>query len=519
MAFDVGSVVAHVKADVTDFKNGINSAKEQVGGLGNTMNGVANTIKTGFLVASAAAAAGMVLIGKSALQAAGDFEQTKIAFETMLGSTSKAAKLITDLQTFAKKTPFNLVELQETTKRLLAYGVEADNVIGTLTTLGNIASGVGRDKMPQLTLAFGQVKAVGHLTGMELRQFSETGVPLLGILADNFKVTTAEMQDMISAGEIGFPAVQTALESLGGEGGKWGDLMDKQSKTMQGSLSNLQDAWTQLLVILGTFFIPVATEVIQTLTNFLGPLVSIIQTSTSWQEALTKMGFDTQQFQTVVDAVIKWFNDTAMPAIQIFLNWWSANWQMVALQFKGIWDIIAGIVRIGWAIIYGIISAGLEILAGDWRGAWTRIKEAAGMAWEGIKGIFNGIIEFLGGWGGQLYNEMTKPFRDAWNTIQDLMKKIKGAIDPNQRHSPSMVDRVKKGVKDLNDAWGQIEFSASITKESAAVSVSNAGPSTQVNSIQVNLEGAMISDEGGAQRMAEIVGDNIIKRLQANVRF
>lgn len=363
MAFDVGSVIAHVKADVTDFKKGINDAQEQVGGLGNTMNGIANTIKTGLVVASAAAAAGVAMIGKSALQAAADFEQTTISFEVMLGSASKAKKLLEELQTFAKKTPFNLVELQEATKRLLAYGVEGDKMIDTLGVLGNIASGVGREKLPQLILAFGQVKAATKLTGMELRQFSEAGVPILQALVDqankaggswqtvggaakkakvdisemndklaiakqrlkeaqesgkskqstlmslsntvqNYsqkiseastatagaskvwvtsKVTAAEMIEKISDGEITFAQVQSALSGMTGEGGKFFNMMERQSQTFSGIMSNLQDSWHQLLVVMGTLFLPVATDVLNAITSLTTNILNIVQTSRTWQ--------------------------------------------------------------------------------------------------------------------------------------------------------------------------------------------------------------------------------------------
>jgi len=94
---------------------------------------------------------------------------------------------------FAKKTPFTLQGLENETKKLLAYGISQKEVMADLKVLGDIAAGVGMDKLPNLTLAYGQVRAAGRLTGMELRQFTEAGVPLLEELS---KVTGMAVQDM-----------------------------------------------------------------------------------------------------------------------------------------------------------------------------------------------------------------------------------------------------------------------------------------------------------------------------------
>ena len=196
------------------------------------------------LTAAASAAGGFAML---AIKAAADAEQTKVAFETMLGSAEKADEFIRDLVSFAAKTPFTLKGLEQSAKQLLAYGFAQNEVLPNLKALGDIAAGVGMDKLPQLTLAFGQVKAATRLTGMELRQFTEAGVPLLQALADQLGKTPAAIQEMVSAGQIGFPMVQKALQDMTGEGGKFADLMEKQSKTLGGMWSNLSDAWDVFL--------------------------------------------------------------------------------------------------------------------------------------------------------------------------------------------------------------------------------------------------------------------------------
>ena len=180
-------------------------------------------------------------IGLYSIKTAGDFEQWNIAFETMLGSKEKATSLMNQLITLSKSTPFNTKEVVELSKQLLAMGIEASNIIPTMTNLGNIASGVGKDKLGQLTLAFGQVRAAGHLTGMELRQFTEAGVPLIEELAKKFNKSTGAIQEMVHAGKVGFDDVNQALSNMTNGQGKFANLMERQSKSFLGVWSNLKD--------------------------------------------------------------------------------------------------------------------------------------------------------------------------------------------------------------------------------------------------------------------------------------
>lgn len=178
-----------------------------------------------------------------AIKSAAEFEQNRIAFDTMLGSAEAGSKMLKKLSDFAQATPFTLPDVVQGAKQLLAYNIEAEKVIPTFKALGNIAAGVGKDKLPQLVLAFGQVRAAGKLTGMELRQFTEAGVPLLDLLAKQSGKTAAEIKESMENGAaISFAEVEKAIFSASQKGGKFFNLLDKQSKTFGGTVSNLQDA-------------------------------------------------------------------------------------------------------------------------------------------------------------------------------------------------------------------------------------------------------------------------------------
>lgn len=192
-------------------------------------------------------------LGKETLQTGKNFEQWRVAFDTMLGSSNKARKMLSDLSDFAAETPFDLPQVVEGAKSLLAYSIEAKKIIPTFEALGNIASGVGTHKLPQLTLAFGQVRAAGKLTGQELRQFTEAGVPLLEVLAKQSGKTAAEIKkDMEDGAAPSFEEVEKAIFSMSKKGGKFFNLMRKQSKTLGGTMSNIRDQTKRLqLAFLG----------------------------------------------------------------------------------------------------------------------------------------------------------------------------------------------------------------------------------------------------------------------------
>ena len=95
------------------------------------------------------------------LKAAGDFEQVEIAFETMLGSAEKAKDLLKDITQFAAKSPFSLKGIVASSKSLLAFKFSQEEIIKTMTNLGNIAAGIGRDKLPTLVRAYGKIRVKG----------------------------------------------------------------------------------------------------------------------------------------------------------------------------------------------------------------------------------------------------------------------------------------------------------------------------------------------------------------------
>lgn len=198
-----------------------------------------------WMIASVVSVGVFSALAKEVVTLADNLEQANIAFTTMLDSEEKAIAMLQDLSEFAKKTPFELTDVRQNAKQLLAMGVSAENIIPTLKALWDAAAGTGAD-MTRLAMNYGQVITQGHLTGRELRDFLVNGIPLLDELAKNAGKSKEEIQNMISAGEISANDVTKAFETMTSAGGRFEDLMYKQSSTLTGLWSNFQDQLAQM---------------------------------------------------------------------------------------------------------------------------------------------------------------------------------------------------------------------------------------------------------------------------------
>mgnify|MGYP005869320579 CR=1 FL=1 len=171
----------------------------------------------------------------------GEFQQLEIAFKTMLGSAGQADALMSQLIKTAAITPFGMTDIAQAAKQLIAYGVAADEVNDTLIRLGDIAAGLSIP-INDLAYLYGTTMVQGRLYTQDLNQFLGRGIPLMEELAKQFGVAENQVKQLVEDGKVGFPEVQKAIENLTNEGSKFGGLMEAQSKTITGQISNIEDA-------------------------------------------------------------------------------------------------------------------------------------------------------------------------------------------------------------------------------------------------------------------------------------
>lgn len=220
------------------------TAKQEGNEIDNAMKSIGKSIAAVFAVSKLKDFAKQVAVVR------GEFQQLEIAFQTMLGSKAEADKLMSQLIQTAVITPFNMSDVANSAKQLLAYGVEADKVNETLIRLGDIAAGLSIP-INDLAYLYGTTMVQGRMYTQDLNQFLGRGIPLTEELAKQFGVTKNKVKSLVEEGKVGFPEVEKAIISLTSEGGKFGGLMEAQSQSITGQISNIEDQIEQMFNEIG----------------------------------------------------------------------------------------------------------------------------------------------------------------------------------------------------------------------------------------------------------------------------
>lgn len=237
--FNIVGDASGFKKAVADAKAGVSDAKRQIESEGQAMSDVFNKIgKTIGAVFTATMAKELVT---NIARVRGEFQQLEASFRTMLGSADKANALMSQITQTAAITPFGLQEVANGAKQLLAYGVASEKVNETLIRLGDISAGLSIP-LNDLVYLYGTTMTQGRLFTQDFRQFQGRGIPIAEELAKQFGVVKAEVGALVTAGRVGFPEIEKAIVSMTSEGGKFAGLMEAQSKTITGQISNLEDS-------------------------------------------------------------------------------------------------------------------------------------------------------------------------------------------------------------------------------------------------------------------------------------
>ena len=237
--FDITGDNSNFLRRLREVENGVKNTSKQIeqSGLGieelfNRMTRAAAAFGAGFTAKE--------LISNIA-QVRGEFQQLEVAFKTMLGSEDKANALMQQLVKTAATTPFDLQGVVNGAKQLLAYGENVENVNDDLIRLGNIAAGFSQP-LGDIVYLYGTTMTQGRLYTADLNQFTGRGIPMIRELAKVFGVAEGEVKSLVEAGKVGFPEVQKVIQNLTNEGGMFYNLMQEQSKTITGQISNIEDA-------------------------------------------------------------------------------------------------------------------------------------------------------------------------------------------------------------------------------------------------------------------------------------
>lgn len=192
----------------------------------------------------------------SLVEVTGQYEAQRTALRAILQDEAGTDKLLAQFQELALVSPYTFQSLTGYAKQLAAVGVPLDEIYDTTKRLADVSSGVGVD-LSRIILAYGQVRSASFLKGSELRQFTEAGIPLLEMLAEQFTkiegkaVSVGDVYDKISARQVPFEMVAQAFRTMTDEGGKFYNMQEVLAETVQGKVSNLKDAYEKMLYTIG----------------------------------------------------------------------------------------------------------------------------------------------------------------------------------------------------------------------------------------------------------------------------
>ena len=205
-----------------------------------------------------------------------ELERTTKQLATVTGSLETAKGILGELQVINKQSPFSFIELADTAKRLSAFGIETGELVGTTERLGKAAAATGA-RVNELSLAYGQVAAKGKLQTEELYQFQERGIPLLDELAKGYGKTKGEVQDLISKGLVGFPAVEQAVKNLTTGNGKFAKSFENTADTLDAKLSNAIDSLGRAAAAFGELLKPTVIEALKSAEGLLTDITGFLK--------------------------------------------------------------------------------------------------------------------------------------------------------------------------------------------------------------------------------------------------
>lgn len=485
-------------------------ASSKIKTVESSFSSIQQTAGASALAFGAIGAAGTLAV-KGMMDASIQAEQTKVAFEVMMGSAEGADKMIRDLTTFAINTPFELAGIKENAKLLMNFGLAAQDVLPTLQMLGDVSGG-DKMRMDSLTLAFAQVSAAGKLSGQDLLQMVNAGFNPLQIMSEKTGKSMSALRDEMSKGKITFEQVKKAFQDVTGEGGKFHDMMIKQSKTLGGLISNVSDSIGQMAIKMGDALLPQAKEVaiwfnqiisavgnmdpellgligrtVAVATGFalvaaavlglvamLNPVTIAVGLITAAVAALY-MAWETNfgGIKDLTGKMVQWITDHWQQISAITTETWNAILAFFKDTLDKIWKAIGPVVSDMWTTFqewwdkiqklwekYGgtitmVFKAWIAVLQTAWNVFWTAFSTIFQAAWAYFKGIISIALDLLNGEWGAAWNDMLTMFSGIWDAIQ---RNLGGYLDAiGKKLSEWWGDIVKwldeKFGKPLTAAW------------------------------------------------------------------
>lgn len=451
----------------------------------------------------------LISAGVGAVTALGaQAEQTSVAFTTLVGSEEKAAGILKEINDFAAKTPYGNLDLTDNAKTMLNFGVQADKVNGYLRQLGDIASG-DKNKLGSLSLVFGQVASAGKMSGQDLLQFINAGFNPLKELEKMTGKTYAELQDMMSKGQIGFDAVAAAINHATSAGGAFEGMSDKLSQTISGKFSTLVGNIQQAAVDMFNEIKPIVNDIMDLFLAIVPPIASAIRGIFS-------------VIAGVIGFIVNWKTELGLLAAVVAVGTIAFSAHAIAI---GAVAAIQGVVTIAtnaWTAAQLLLNAALKdnpigivitVIAALVAGVVYCWNKFAGFRafiltmWNTMKGFGNIIKDYvidrlktlmsgIGKIGEAFAKLFNGDFKGAWNSAVDGVKDITGITSAEK--ALKSTKKLAEGVAAEYDKNYRIESQKQQQKDTKKeASIATPGTKGSAGKVTFNAASGGKSGKGG----------------------
>lgn len=503
--FDTIVETAKVVSGFRDIQNAVHQTAERVEKDGKSIDDVISNIQNSMNIAIGGWSIGKFV--NQMMQVRGQFQQTEMAFKTMLQSEEKADALMKQLIRTAAVTPFGVEDVTEGAKQLLAFNVAAEDVNKTLIGLGDVAAGMGLN-LKDLVMLYGTTIAKGKMDTMDLYQFLNRCIPIADEIAKvmGLDVTNAinEVQKQIKAGKVTSDIFIQAMQSMTAEGSKFGGLMEAQSKTITGQISNIKDAIEQMFNELGKS----QEGVINTGLGIVSTLVENWETvGKAVMVAVTAYG----AYKAVVITL------AAIEKARIALNTAVRFIELAkavsnATQAMRVFNLACKTNILGF-VVGTVLSAivALKLFGNSAEDAATKTSKFTESANEASSKV-ESLISIL-----KTAKEGSKVYKDTIKELSNIYDNYGIAIDKIKEDESNLVDVKQQEIDKSKELVEQIKLEATERNRANAISKANEDYNNRIDSAQQALLGKLkdygTSSSGIAVGIQNIVSDSVIKQF------
>nr|DAH11254.1 MAG TPA: tail tape measure protein [Caudoviricetes sp.] len=503
--FDTIVETAKVVSGFRDIQNAVHQTAERVEKDGNSIDDVISNIQKSMNIAIGGWSIGKFV--NQMMQVRGQFQQTEMAFKTMLQSEEKADALMKQMIHTAAITPFGVEDVTEGAKQLLAFNVAAEDVNKTLIGLGDVAAGMGLN-LKDLVMLYGTTIAKGKMDTMDLYQFLNRGIPIADEIAKvmGLDVTNAikEVQKQIKAGKVTSDIFIQAMQSMTAEGSKFGGLMEAQSKTITGQISNIEDAIEQMFNELGKSqegVINTGLGVVSTLVEnweTVGKAVMVAVTAYGAYKAVVITLAAIEKARIALN--------TAVRFIELAKAVSNATQAMRVFNLACKTNILGFVVG---TVLSAIVA--FKLFGNSAEDATTKTSKFTESANEASSKV-ESLISIL-----KTAKEGSKVYKDTIKELSNIYDNYGIAIDRIKEDESNLVDVKQQEIDKSKELVEQIKLEATERNRANAISKANEDYNNRVDSAQQALLGKLkdygTSSSGIAVGIQNIVSDSVIKQF------